>query len=126
MKALTLTDYVDKRLKTCKQMNHVVQFEYVQLIVSSSMPQIPVETNDRMSLRIASNEKALLIRAATLQHINLTDFVIRNVVSAAKKVIDENEHLTLSERDSLRVLDLLDNPPEPNEKLLAAALALSK
>ncbi|MCW5589216.1 MAG: DUF1778 domain-containing protein [Legionellales bacterium] len=64
------------------------------------MPQIPVETNGRMSLRIASNEKALLIRATTLQHTNLTEFVIRNVVSAAQKVIDENEHIALSENDS--------------------------
>ncbi len=90
------------------------------------MPQIPVETNDRMSLRIASNEKALLIRAATLQHTNLTEFVIRNVVSAAQRVIDENEHIALSENDSLHVLDLLDNPPAPNKKLMAAAFALPK
>lgn len=90
------------------------------------MPQIPVETNDRMSLRIASDEKALLIRAATLEHTNLTEFVVRNVVSIAQKIIDENEHLVLSERDSLRVLELLDNPPKPNKKLMAAALALPK
>jgi uncharacterized protein (DUF1778 family) len=32
----------------------------------------------------------------------------------------------LSERDSLRVLDLLENPPAPNAKLLAAARALPK
>ena len=90
------------------------------------MPQIPVETNDRMSLRIASNEKALLMRAATLQHTNLTEFVIRHVVSAAQRVIDENEHIALSENDSLHVLDLLDNPPMPNKKLMAAAFALPK
>jgi hypothetical protein len=32
----------------------------------------------------------------------------------------------LSQSDSLRVLDLLENPPSPNAKLLAAARALSK
>lgn len=90
------------------------------------MPQIPVETNDRMSLRIASDEKLLLMRAAALQHTNLTEFVIRNVMLAARKIIDENERLHLTERDSLLVLDLLDNPPTPNDKLLAAALALPK
>ncbi|MCE1782180.1 DUF1778 domain-containing protein, partial [Enterobacter hormaechei] len=74
------------------------------------MPQIPVETNDRMSLRIASEEKSLLMRAAALQHTNLTEFVLRNVMPAARKVIDENERLELTERDSLHVLDLLDNP----------------
>ncbi|MBD2784968.1 DUF1778 domain-containing protein [Xenorhabdus sp. DI] len=90
------------------------------------MPQIPVETNDRMSLRIASDDKLLLMRAAALQHTNLTEFVVRNVVSIARKIIEENERLELTERDSLRVLDLLDNPPTPNDKLMAAAFALPK
>ena len=68
------------------------------------MPQIAVESNDRMSLRIASEEKSLLMRAAALQHTNMTEFVIRNVVSAARKVIEQNERLELTERDSLHVL----------------------
>lgn len=90
------------------------------------MPQIPVGTNERVSLRIASDEKLLLMRAAALQHTNLTEFVISNVVSVAQKVIDEHERLSLTERDSLRMLALLDNPPAPNDKLMAAALALPK
>lgn len=90
------------------------------------MPQVPVETNDRMSLRIASEEKSLLMRAAAIQHTNLTEFVIRNVVSVARKIIDENERMELLEKDSMHVLDLLDNPPSPNEKLMAAAFALPK
>jgi uncharacterized protein (DUF1778 family) len=90
------------------------------------MPRIPVETNDRMSLRIASEDKSLLMRAAALQHINLTEFVIRNAVSVARQVIEDSERMKLTERDSLRVLDLLDNPPAPNDKLMAAALALPK
>jgi uncharacterized protein (DUF1778 family) len=32
----------------------------------------------------------------------------------------------LSERDSLRVLALLENPPEPNARLLAAAQAVPR
>jgi uncharacterized protein (DUF1778 family) len=90
------------------------------------MPQIPVETNDRMSLRIASEEKLLLMRASALQHTNLTEFVIRNVVPVAQKIIAEHEQLELTERDSLHVLNLLDNPPAPNNKLMAAAFALPK
>ncbi|PIE43387.1 MAG: ABC transporter [Gammaproteobacteria bacterium] len=90
------------------------------------MPQVPVETNDRMSLRIASDEKSLLMRAAALQHTNLTEFVLRNVMLVARKIIDENERLALTERDSLHVLELLDNPPVPNDKLMAAAFAMPK
>lgn len=88
------------------------------------MPRVPVANNDRMSLRIAAEEKSLLVRAAVLQHTNLTEFVIRTAVSSAKEVIEQNERLDLTERDSLQVLDLLENPPEPNEKLMAAAFAM--
>lgn len=88
------------------------------------MPQAPVEDNSRMSLRIPPAEKALLLRAVALQHTSLTDFVIRTAVEAARAVIDRAERVQLSERDSLRVLELLENPPAPNAKLLAAAQAL--
>ena len=90
------------------------------------MPQLPVESNHRMSLRIASEEKSLLMRAAALQQTNLTEFVIRTVVAEAREVIERNERVELSARDSLHVLRLLEEPPAPNEKLMAAAFALSK
>ena len=90
------------------------------------MPRVPVENNDRMSLRIAAEEKSLLVRAAAVEHTNLTEFVIRTAVANAKEVIELNERQELSERDSLQVMDLLENPPEPNEKLMAAAFAMPK
>jgi len=45
---------------------------------------------------------------------------------AAKVVSEEAEYVQLSVRDSLRVLDLLENPPAPNSKLLGVARALPK
>ena len=90
------------------------------------MPRVPIEDNDRMSLRISSEEKSLLIRAAAQQHTNLTEFVIRTAVATAKEVIDQSERVKVTARDSLHVLDLLEDPPEPNEKLLAAAFAMPK
>jgi uncharacterized protein (DUF1778 family) len=90
------------------------------------MPRIAIEDNSRMSLRIRPKDKSLLLRAVALEHTDLTDFVIHHAVNAAKAVIEEADHLRLSERDSLRVLDLLENPPAPNAKLLAAARALPK
>ncbi len=90
------------------------------------MPRVPVENNDRMSLRIAAEEKSLLVRAAALEHTNLTEFVIRAAVANAKEVIELAERQELSERDSLQVMDMLENPPEPNEKLMVAAFAMPK
>ena len=90
------------------------------------MPRPAVEDNSRMSLRIPAEEKALLLRAAALQRTDLTDFVRRCSLSAARAVIQEAEHLELLGRDSLRVLAVLENPPKPNAKLLAAAKSLPK
>lgn len=77
-----------------------------------------------MSLRIRPEDKALLVRAVSYAHTDLTAFVLQNALEAAKAVIEEAENVALSDRDSLRVLSALENPPAPNEKLLAAAQAL--
>jgi uncharacterized protein (DUF1778 family) len=79
-----------------------------------------------MSLRVGAEEKATLLRAVALKHTDLTGFVLHHALRAAKAVIEEAEQLRLSERDSLRVLELLENPPAPNAKLLAAAKALPR
>ncbi len=47
-------------------------------------------------------------------------------LEAARKVIEQAERVVLSERDSLRVLEALENPPEPNARLQAAARRLPK
>ncbi len=90
------------------------------------MPRLAVEDNPRMSLRIPAEEKAILLRAAALRRTDLTNFVRQQSLIAARAVIQEAEHLELSERDSLRVLAMLENPPKPNAKLLAAAKSLSR
>lgn len=90
------------------------------------MPRPAVEDNSRMSLRIAPEEKAILLRAATLKRTDLTNFVRQHSLKAARAVIEEAERLQLSERDSLRVLASLENPPKPNTKLLNAANLLPK
>jgi uncharacterized protein (DUF1778 family) len=84
------------------------------------MPRAPTESG-RIELRIKPREKALLSRAAALQHEDLTGFILKTVLPAAERIIERTEHLKLSERDSLRVLELLENPPKPSAKLRRAA-----
>jgi uncharacterized protein (DUF1778 family) len=90
------------------------------------MPRVAVEDNQRMSMRVRAEEKAMLLRAAALENTDLTDFVLQHALRSAKALIEEAEHVRLSRRDSLRVLDLLENPPKPKARLLAAARALPK
>lgn len=88
------------------------------------MPRVAVQDSNRMSLRIRPEDKALLVRAVSYTHTDLTAFVLQNAIQAAKEVIAEAEQIALSERDSLRVLSALEDPPPPNDRLLAAARAL--
>jgi len=59
------------------------------------MPQLLAEENQRLSLRIPTRDKALLMRAASLQQINLTEFVLRTSVQAAQAAIEREERLQL-------------------------------
>jgi len=79
-----------------------------------------------MNLRLRREEKAALVRAAALKNTDLTNFVLQPALREAKAVIEEAERIQLSERDSLMVLNLLENPPAPNAKLRASIAALPK
>ena len=89
-----------------------------------AMPRVAIDDNKRMSLRVAPADKARLMRAAVLRRTDLTDFVTQTALREADAVIAAAEVVTLSERDSQRVLDLLENPPQPNAKLRAAIAAM--
>lgn len=79
--------------------------------------------SNRIELRATPQEKSLLTRAAALEHLDLTSFIMRSVVPTAQEVVQRTEQIKLSERDTLLILNLLENPPEPNSKLKAAAVA---
>lgn len=81
----------------------------------------PLTESGRIELRVKPEEKALLSRAAALRHEDLTGFILRTVLPAAEKVVEQSGRVELSERDSLRVLELLENPPKPSARLRAAA-----
>ena len=84
------------------------------------MPRPAVKDHERISFRIPSEGKAMLLRAAALKHTGLAAFVRQHSLLAAEAVIREEEHVQLSERDSLRVLELLENPPVPGDALVLA------
>jgi uncharacterized protein (DUF1778 family) len=88
------------------------------------MPRTAINDNKRMNLRLRPEQKATLVRAAALKNTDLTDFVLQPALREAASVIEAAEHVTLSERDSVRVLELLENPPPANAKLRAAAKAM--
>jgi uncharacterized protein (DUF1778 family) len=77
----------------------------------------------RIELRLRPKDKATLARAAALKRLDLTGYILRTVLPQAEADISEAERLKLSERDSLRILDLLENPPAAPRRLIRAAKA---
>lgn len=86
------------------------------------MPRRATEGN-RIELRIRPEEKAMLTRAAALTNTDLTGFILQRMLPEARAAIDRAERVVLSERDSLKVLDLLEHPPKPTVRLKRAAKA---
>jgi uncharacterized protein (DUF1778 family) len=87
------------------------------------MSRTATTRDDRLELRATKEEKRLLAAAAAYERLDVTAFIMRQVLPAARHVIERNERIVLSERDTARVLELLDNPPKPTPALLAAARA---
>ena len=88
------------------------------------MPRVAIDDNERMNLRVRPEVKARLTRAAALRNTDLTNFVTQSALREADAVIAAADVVRLSERDMLRVMGLLENPPRPNAKLRAAMAAL--
>lgn len=75
----------------------------------------------RIELRTTEEEKRLLARAAAHERLDVTSFIMRSALPAAREVLDRSERIVLSERDTDLVLKLLENPPKPTKALIAAA-----
>ena len=88
------------------------------------MPRPAVDDNQRLALRLKPADKAVIMRAVALTQTDMTSFILRTVLDEAQAVIDKHERLKLSKRDSLLVMELLENPPPANAKLRKAARSL--
>jgi uncharacterized protein (DUF1778 family) len=86
------------------------------------MPRTLTESG-RIELRLRPKDKATLTRAASIKHLDLTGYILQNVLPQAEAEISRAERLQLTERDSLRVLELLENPPKAPSRLVRAAKA---
>ena len=69
---------------------------------------------------------ALLMQAAESRLTDANSFILESAMQAAREVVDARTHIHLSERDTLMLLDLLENPPAPSDMMVKAAQRLPK
>ena len=74
----------------------------------------------RLEARISKELHATLKRAAELQNVSMTDFIVNAVREAARNAIEQNEVLRLSMADQERFAEALLSPPRPAPALKRA------
>jgi uncharacterized protein (DUF1778 family) len=79
------------------------------------------QRDERIDLRVSSDLKTLLSRAASYAGMSLSSFLVSSAADRAKEVVAEHETLTLSPRDWDAFLSALDDADRPRPQLEAAA-----
>ena len=74
----------------------------------------------RLTARITDHVQEKLQTAADLVGATLNQFVVQAALEKAERVIESESTMVLTRRESLRLLELIENPPPRNEKFLRA------
>lgn len=74
--------------------------------------------NRRRELRVTSRDDDLMIEAAGLLGVTVSEFVLDRVVADAEKVVDAHRSIRLQPDSYLRFLKSLDGPVKSQQQLL--------
>lgn len=75
---------------------------------------------DRLDSRMLPDDRRMLARAAQLEGVTLSQFVLAPALERARKVIAEAEQLAVTSKAYQDVLDALANRPQPTAALILA------
>jgi uncharacterized protein (DUF1778 family) len=79
------------------------------------------QSKEHIDLRVSTDLKTLLSRAASYCGMSLSSFLVSIASDRAKAVVAEHETLTLTPRDWDAFLAALDDADRPRPRLAAAA-----
>jgi len=83
-------------------------------------PNLPHNSEDRLSIRTNALQKSMLRRAAESRHMNVSQFVLQASLNEAERVLREESVLNLSPEAFQWVADLMDAPPAQVSRLREA------
>lgn len=76
--------------------------------------------DDRITARIPHANRLIIEQAAAVYGATLNQFIVQTALDRAGEILEREEVLRLSARDSQTFLTALENPPEPPAKLIEA------
>jgi uncharacterized protein (DUF1778 family) len=74
--------------------------------------------DDRITARIPHASRVIIERAAAVYGASLNQFIVQTALDRAGEILEREEMLRLSEKDSRTFLEALESPPEPSRKLV--------
>ena len=77
--------------------------------------------DERIDVRLRSDTKRLISRAALLENQSLSDFVVSIAVKHSREVIEQSTLIELNAEQAARFAEALASPPAPNATLREAA-----
>ena len=77
---------------------------------------VTTKTN-RIDIRLSDQDKEMIEKAAAYSRQSVSSYIISVVIKQAQLDLKENDILYLSNEDRDFILNLLDNPQEPNKHL---------
>lgn len=80
----------------------------------------------RINMRVSEKVRDMIDRAAELQGVDRTAFMLDAATTRARNVILEDRILMLTPREVEQVRDLLDSVPQPTAELARAAHRLAE
>ncbi len=78
----------------------------------------------RIDIRLSDADKNMIDEAAMLTNQTVTQFIVSCASARAAEVIEQQRRIALSRESWERVMDAINNPAEPNERLKQAAKRL--
>ena len=77
-------------------------------------------SNERITARVSEQIKQILTVAADLTGATLNQFLVQAALEKAEHIIEKDKLIQLSNNDAEVFFGALENPPEPNAKLMNA------
>ncbi len=74
---------------------------------------------NRIEFRLPSDAKKTIEDAARLSNISLSSYILSVVLKQAKLDLEQNEVISLNNKDRDLLMAALTNPPKPNDSLKA-------
>lgn len=74
----------------------------------------------RLTTRITDHVQERIQAAADLVGATLNQFVVQAALEKAEKIIENESNIVLTQRESLRILEMIENPPCRNANFISA------